>query len=130
MSKAVSHTLPITGSGTLLSGTPSVVSYYEELIDNFPSILSTAAEKASNRYQESLRGIAQRKGWGTQSGEINVDYNKSNMEFVVTGSQDLEYGRDGDPPKPVVRNAITRTTDLEDLVEEELGKVTQKRKAL
>lgn len=130
MFKAVSHTLPVNGSETLLSGTPTLVAYYETLIDGFPNILSTAAEKASTRYQESLRGTAKKKGWGSQSNEIYVDYSKVNMQFTVTGSRDLEYGVEGTPPRSVVRNAITRTTDLETLVEDELSKVIKKPEGL
>jgi uncharacterized protein YijF (DUF1287 family) len=122
MFKAVSNITSAHSSGALLYGVPVAVAQYEQMIDNIDEVFKSAAHRAVVTYEKQLRDMARKKGWGSESENVTVTYDPSNIQIVVSGDKGLEYGTGSTPPKPVVRAAITQVSDLEDILTKEIAK--------
>lgn len=125
MDKAVSHSAYTDSSGALLSGVPTIVDYYENLIENIDTLVADATEKALSRYQRGVQKTARKQGWGKKSREIDVSFDPARMEVVLTGDASMEYGTGPEPARPALRASITRVEDLEKMIQNEIRKATR-----
>lgn len=122
MSMALSSPSPEPGSGSLISGTPTIVAFYEDYINNIDKHVNRAIDKAIPRYERKLRKLARRKGWGSAAQSLTVTYDADNMELAIQGDFNKEYGTGIEPPLPVVRSAITDLDGLERMVNKQIAK--------
>lgn len=122
MSMAMSSPSPVSGSGSLISGTPAVVAFYEEYIENIDKYVSRAIERALPKYERALRKQARKKGWGKEAKSLAVTYDPDTMELMIQGNFDKEYGTGVESPLPVVRSAIANIDDLERMVNKQIAK--------
>lgn len=122
MSMAMSSPSPEPGSGSLISGVPTVVAFYEDYIENIDKYVGRAIERAIPRYQSKLRKQARRKGWGKEAQSLAVTYNPQSMELAIQGDFNKEYGTGVDPALPVVRSAVANVDELERMVNKQIAK--------
>lgn len=122
MIEAVSNSSYPDSSGALLSGVPSVVAYYENLIDNIDDIVSEATTSALTRYQKSVQRTAKRQGWGDKAQSIDVRFDPENVEVILSGDATMEYGTGPEPARPALRASLGRVESLEKMIEKEMKK--------
>lgn len=122
MSMALSSPSPEPGSGSILSGTPTIVAFYEDYINNIDKHVNRAIDKAIPRYERKLRKQARRKGWGSAAESLTITYDADNMELAIQGDFNKEYGTGVQPPLPVVRSAVADLDGLERMVNKQIAK--------
>jgi len=110
------------GSSAPVEGIPTIVAFYENYLDNIDTYINEAVVKASSAYQHDLTRYAHSKGWGDKAETVSVDFDNKDMEIVISGDKEMEYGTGRVPPAPVVRAAVSRVADLENLINSELKK--------
>ena len=120
MSKAVSNYSDAYSSGGFVTGVFDTILALEEYTENFQKHLQEAINKAIPVYEQRLQERAGDRGWGEASKSISVSYDAKNMEFELAGDLYKEYGTGSEPPRPVLRNALVSTQDLEDEINKEI----------
>lgn len=120
MSEAVSNYSSINGSDDLPLGVTGLIFYYETYLKNLKEHLKKTMDQVTPTYESTLRDRAVKKGWGPASNSISVSYDADNMEMSVTGDMYKEYGTGVEPPRSVIRSAITHVQDLEDMVNQDI----------
>jgi len=122
MSKAVYRSTSYNNSGALISGIPTLIAFYNDYIDNIEKHVVDATETVLKKYKKSIVEDAQTKGWGDLSSTVDVSFDPEKLEISVAGDTSMEYGLGTEPPRPVIRAAISRTEDLTELITAELKK--------
>lgn len=122
MSEAVSSYPQGLGSGSLLSGDPYVVAFYEDYINNIDYYINEAVSKVVTKYEKKLRRKALLKGWRSSAKSLSVSYDRENMEIAIQGDFAKEYGTGLEPPRPIVRSAIADIDQLERMVNKSIQK--------
>lgn len=83
--------------------------------DNVDTLASDAAYLLTPILEYNLRIAADAGGWPDDIiKQLTVEYDNGNLSIgypdnLTQQVQDLEYGKEGAPPKPVLRNFIYRT---------------------
>ena len=123
MSMAMSSPTPTPGSGSLISGVPTVVAFYEDYIENIDKHVERAVAKAIPKYERKLRKLARKKGWGRDSRRsLSVTYGPEDVELSIHGDFNQEYGTGLEPPRPVIRSAMADIDELERMVNKQIAK--------
>lgn len=122
MFKAVPNTITPHDSGALFSGIPSIITFYEDYVDNVEKNLQDSMKTIVPAYEAQLRQQAVRKGWGDSHQTISVSYDPDALELSMTGDPVSEYGTGKEPPRPVIRTAIANIQDLEDAITNQIDK--------
>lgn len=101
------------GSGSLISGTPSVVTFVESLVENFPTIIMEALDEIRAEEEETLRvAMSDHPEWKKHSQKASVSIEGKNINYGVKDPHDpdvvdLEYGN---PVKNVAPTGLLRAT--------------------
>lgn len=122
MSKAVYRSTSYNNSGALISGIPTLVAFYNDYIDNIEKHVVDATETVLQKYKKAIVEDAQTKGWGDLSSTVDVSFDPEKLEVSVAGDTAMEYGVGTEPPRPVIRAAISRAENLTELITAELKK--------
>jgi hypothetical protein len=120
MPKAVSNYSTSNGSDGFISGVPSIISFYEDLVENADKYLEDAVSKIAPVYENYLRDQAKDRGWEDSYTSITVSYDPANRQLNLTGDPMKEYGDGRQPPRPVIRSAVSDLQDLENAVNQQI----------
>ena len=100
----------LTSSGSMLSGIPASVSYYENFGKRITGVLTKIVHEEAKRYEASVRNKA-RASWGDLADHIQVTVGPdlrlifSIEEGFEDMATELEYGTPNTSPSAVLRMA-------------------------
>ena len=120
-----------TNAQPIMSGEPSVVTFFDELCEIGPSLFKEALEFAASKQLQDLKEKATAVGgWSSISDELGLQISKNKVKVGTTYSKqsakmvkELEYGKGATPPQPLLRKSVfgSSSTSFSDRVSEYMG---------
>jgi len=110
------------GSGAVITGTFSVVTYAENILSQYDKILMDILKSKATERQTEMRtnASASKTGWSEIANSIEVGYDHDSRSFTYTiagdeatqrRAMDLEYGNGHLAPTPLLRTTILQQQD-------------------
>jgi hypothetical protein len=116
-------------SGSIISGVPAVVTFYQQYSKRFPEALEGALHKVLSEYEKQVRDNA-RSLWGDVSNGITISFDPAtaSIAFDVTPeyadqAETLEFGSPDESPRAIMRMAAVEANQTLPLkLEQELAR--------
>ena len=98
-----------TGSSSVISGTPTVISVLEESLESYLDAVKEAVRSVEDEETVALRDqLSRHPDWADKSDSANVHANEGFLNYEVShpDAMDLEYGN---PMKKIVATGVLRS---------------------
>lgn len=120
-----------TQASTMLTGTPSVVAYFDLLASEGAGIMRKALEHAAENELEELQSAAEKnQEWSHIADEFTVEVRKNHLVYKLNSKEAaitakaLEFGTPNHAPQPLIRKRLLSADHrFTAAVEEYLGSV-------